>query len=381
MKNFKIIFGAALALAFMCGCQSTKVEISGRFVGNDSKKVYLEQVLPLNRTIIDSVELDKEGGYEFLVENAPKTPMLYNLVYQGDKIPMLLQGGDDVKIEAVGNVIHNYTVKGSEETLLLKDFYQTFVKGMQELDDISSQFTSTQLNETKRKELVKKYNEASIRIRQEQVQFIVRNKSSVAAVYALYQRLPGHTFLFNGENDVIYYRTVAEALERTYPQSPYLQSLLAEVARFDASISLASNIVESQYPDLTLRNAYGKKMKLSSLAGKVILLDFWSAELGNSNQINADMKEIYEQYHEAKTPFEIYQVGVDTSKALWIQTIQEQELPWISVSDFMGEASPALRVYNITKLPANFLIDREGKIVAKNIYGKELQAKLHELTR
>ena len=66
-------------------------------------------------------------------------------------------------------------------------------------------------------------------------------------------------------------------------------------------------------------------------------------------------------------------MAIDTSKPLWISTVQEQQLPWISVSDLRGEASPAVGAYNVQALPANFLIDREGNIVAKNLYGNDLE--------
>ena len=149
----------------------------------------------------------------------------------------------------------------------------------------------------------------------------------------------------------------------------------------DAGISLASQISETSYPDLELTDIFGKKVRLSSLAGKVILLDFWSAELGNSNVFNAELKDIYGKFAGAEIPFEVYQVAIDTSKALWITAVQEQQLPWVSVSDLRGSASNALALYNVQKLPANFLIDKEGNIVAKNIYGKSLEDKLAELTR
>ena len=112
-----------------------------------------------------------------------------------------------------------------------------------------------------------------------------------------------------------------------------------------------------------------------------MLLDFWSAQLGNSNVLNAELKEIYAKYRNAATPFEVYQVAVDTSKPLWISTVQEQQLPWISVSDLRGEASPAVGTYNVTKLPTSFLINKEGSIVARDIRGAELERKLQELTR
>ena len=79
--------------------------------------------------------------------------------------------------------------------------------------------------------------------------------------------------------------------------------------------------------------------------------------------------------------FEVYQVAIDTSKAIWITAVQEQQLPWVSVSDLRGRGSAALGLYNVQKLPTNFLIDRNGTIVARDIYGEKLERELDELTR
>ena len=236
-------------------------------------------------------------------------------------------------------------------------------------------------NYYRRGETIAQIDPRDYRIRREQLRFIVENKASLAAVYALYQRLPGDKDLFNGDSDVVYFRTVAEAVEQSYPESPYLQSLLSDIARMDARINLTSQINEAKYPDLEIADIYGRKTRLSSLAGKVVLLDFWSAELGNSNALNAELKEIYAKYTDAATPFEVYQVAIDSSKPLWITAVQEQQLPWISVCDLRGQASPSLGLYNVRKLPANFLIDKEGSIVARDIYGKSLDARLAELTK
>ena len=372
----------ALATAIMrCACQSSKVKISGRFVGNDAKDVYLEQVLPLTQSVIDSAVLDKDGNYRFELKGVAKTPSLYNIIYNGERIPLFLAGGEKLSLNSVGSVVRNYTVEGSKESELLRQFYQAFVSGAQRLDNIASQFAKATLSEEDRQALVKEYTAEYYRIRREQLRFIIENKASLAAVYALYQRLPGDTYLFNGDSDVVYYRTVAEAIEQTYPESPYLQSLMGEIARMDARISLSSQITEAGYPDLELSDIYGKKVRLSSLAGKVVLLDFWSAELGNSNTLNAELKEVYKKYADAPVAFEVYQVAIDTSKPLWISAVQEQQLPWVSVSDLRGRASSSLGLYNVQKLPANFLIDKEGNIVGKDIYGKSLEQKLDELTR
>ena len=378
--NKQTLFVSLTTAVMLCACQSSKVKISGRFVGNDAKDVYLEQVLPLTQSVIDSAVLDKDGNYRFELKGVAKTPSLYNVIYDGERIPLLLAGGDRLTLGSVGSVIRNYTVEGSSESELLRQFYQAFVTGAQQLENMGTEF-ARKLTDEERKSLIKEYTAEYYRIRREQLRFIIENKSSLAAVYALYQRLPGDTYLFNGDSDVVYYRTVAEAIEQTYPESPYLQSLMGEIARMDARISLSSQITEAGYPDLELSDIYGKKVRLSSLAGKVVLLDFWSAELGNSNTLNAELKEVYKKYADAPTPFEVYQVAVDSSKPLWITAVQEQQLPWISVSDLRGQASTAPRLYNVQKLPANFLIDKEGTIVAKNIYGKSLEAKLDELTK
>lgn len=122
---------------------------------------------------------------------------------------------------------------------------------------------------------------------------------------------------------------------------------------------------------------YGKKVRLSSLEGNVVLIDFWSPSLGNSNALNADLKQLYEKYHDSG--FEVYQVAVETSKPMWINTGAGAVAAWISVCDLRGEASPALTIYNVRKLPANYLIDRKGDIVAKDLYGTSLEQQLEKL--
>ena len=376
--NGKVILAAVAAASALCACQSSSVRIAGRIVGNEARSSYLEQVTPLSERIIDSAQLDKEGNYRFELREAPASPSLYNVVYDGERIPLLLAEGDRLTLSSVGSVARNYTVEGSAESELLRQFYQNYVAGVQRLDEIAQQVARQEAGE-QHDELVKAYTEEYYRIRREQLRFIIENKSSLAALFALYQRLPGDANLFNGDSDVVYYRTVAEALEKSYPDSPYLPVLLAEIGRMDARLNLASQLTVTGYPDLELSNIYGKKVRLSSLEGKVILVDFWSAELGNGNARNAELKELYRKYERAGAPFEIYQVAIDTSKPLWITAVQEQQLPWVSVSDLQGGASPTLKLYNVQRLPTSFLISREGEIVARDLDGEELARKIEEL--
>ncbi len=375
MININRIY--AVAILLLCSCNSSKVTIEGRLIGSESTTIYLEQVDNFAPKIIDSAKLDDEGRFAISFEAVEQSPSLYNITNGGEQIPLFLAGGDRIKISAVGSVARNYRVEGSDESELLRQFYQPYIKGISSLDAIAATYASIELSQTERREWARKYGTEYQTLKQNQLRFIVENQASMAAVYALFQRLPGDQYLFNGDNDVIYLRTVADALAENYPNSTYLKALRNTIKQMEESINSKAKITNSNFPELELVDMYGKKIKLSSLQGKVILLEFWSAELGNSNAHNAELKELYAKYRDRG--FEIYQVGVDSSKSLWISTVQEQRLPWISVSDLKGGASPTLGVYNVSKLPTNFLIDRDGTVVMRDVADKELKQQISKL--
>ncbi len=372
----KIIFIALTLVMGLASCQSSKVNISGRFVGSQADMVYLEQTTALEQILLDSVKIDENGRFKLQIGNVAETPSLYNIIFDNERIPLLLMGGDNIELNAAGKVARNYTVIGSLESELLQQFNQSFIDGAVKLNGIIAKF-SDGLSDEQRKEITKEYSKLYLDIKKQQLHFIIENKNRIAAVYALHQRLLNEAYLFNGDSDVIYYRTVADAIAETYPESHYLPILRSQIARMDAQISLLSQVKETTIPEISLPDMFGNKRSLSSNIGKVVLLQFWSAALGNSNTLNADLKELYTKYREQG--FEIFQVSVDTSKSVWINAIQEQKIPWITVSDLRGESSPALGVYNVQKLPSNYLINREGHIAGKDLTGESLEAEIKKL--
>lgn len=376
MRNwiYKVLV-AIVAVAASVGCGTNGVEIEGRFVGLNSKMVYLEQMSASGKSIIDSVALDNDGGYRFTIKDVAPTPSLYNVIYSNDRIPLLVSRGERIELNAMGSALSNYTVSGSYESELLRMFNKEYLNGQLELNRVVLGYHKASGEDRSR--LAAKYSDLYRTIKRNQISFIIENKESIAAVYALYQRLPGEQYLSGADSDLIYYRTVADAVAKRYPTSPYLLTLSNDIARMEARISLINSVESRTYPDLKGRDMYGNEIALSSLDGNVVLVDFWSAEVGNSNAFNAELKEIYEEFE--SRGFRVYQVSADTSKAAWIKAVQEQQLPWISVCDFMGEVSPMLRAYNVRKLPSNFLIDAKGNIVAKDLYSDALEDKLEEI--
>lgn len=377
MKRFirEIVLFFVVVFAF-AACRSRDVEISGRFVGLNFDTVYLEQMTATGKSVVDSVKLDNDGGYRFVVKEVEHTPSLYNVIYGGERIPLLISRGEKITLGAMGNALMNYTVSGSRESELLRKFNKEYIEGQHLLNKTAQSYYSAD-DEASRGELAQRYTSVYNSIKRKQISFIIENKEHLAALYALYQRLPGDRYLSSADSDIIYYRTVSDAVSKRYPTSPFLLTLSNDIARMEARISLMNSIEFRNSPELKGCDMYGNEVALSSLDGNIVLVDFWSAEAGNSNAFNAELKEIYEEYE--SLGFRVYQVSADTSKAVWVKAVQEQRLPWISVCDFKGEASLMLRSYNVRKLPSNFLIDRNGNIIAKDLYSDALENKLEEL--
>ena len=370
----RILVVVSIALAIV-GCRKNDVRISGRFVGLSSTMVYLEERTATGQSIIDSIALDDKGIYHFTISDVAPTPSLYNVLYGGDRVPLLVSRGERIELNALGSVLANYTVSGSKESELLRKFNKEFLDGQLALNRLLLEYGRAE-NEN-RQLLAERYNELYRKVKRNQISFIVENKECLASVYALYQRLTGEQYLSGAESDLIYYRIVSESVSKRYPSSPYLVKLSNDIARMEARISLLNSIETRTYPELKGKDMYGKEVSLSELEGNVILVDFWSAEAGNSNALNAELKEIYDEYKDEG--FRVYQVSADTSKVAWVTAVQEQALPWISVCDFLGELSPMLRAYNVRKLPSNFLIDKKGNIIAKDLYSSALAARLAKI--
>lgn len=353
----------------------SNIVVSGSIVCGDKSMIYIDQLQSGVRKTIDSMELSKSGKFKFTIKNAPVTPMVYELRYDMERAPLLATRGDHIKVNSLARLALNYTVKGSEESELLRTFYQTYVQRSSDLNKIATRYASVQgTNEAAATEVAKEYNELYREIKQEQIKFIVTNKSTMSAVYALFQLLPGDSYIVSESSDMIYMKTVLDGISERYPKSPYVVLLGNKIEQIEARMKLLNSLSYSNYPELVMSDMFGKKIALSSLSGRVILVDFWSASAGNSNINNAELKELYSKY--SNDLFEVYQVAIDSSKSTWINAVQAQKLPWISVSDLQGTGSQSLGLYNITSLPSNILINKDGDIVGRNLYGDELEKRV-----
>ncbi len=383
MKKLIVLGSAALLVS----CGQPKVKLSGRFAGNDKVSVYLEMVTPAAKRVVDTVVTDAMGNFKFDISLADQQPTQFNLKVKDEFVPLMLSPGEKVYVSSVGGISKTYTVEGSPESELIRRLNSILVQGTLSLDSIANLYSAAENGSEQQKELTARYAKEYAAIKREQIRFITENAGSLAAVYALYQRLPGDETLFNGNTDFVYYRMVCDSTLVTHPTSPYVLALKKSLDEAQANADMVrmlnqelASAEQRGYPDITLPDMYGKMQSLSQLGeGKVVLLDFWSLSSERATVYNAELKDLYAKF--AGKGFEIYQVSVDTSRPAWVTAVQNQKLPWISVCDFKGGASPAVRTYNVASVPANFLIDRNGNLAGKDLAGSQLESKLGALLK
>ncbi len=370
----------ALVLSSCGGVGSGKAtRISGRFVGSNVDSIYLERVSDTfsapERIGAQAIADDGSFSFDFRVEEGV-SPRFYKLSFSGSTRPVTLvvAAGDDIQLESAGDIFLNYIVSGSEESALICEFNHAYFASCDRLARIAENITegSRTMSELE----LQAYRTAQEAI-QTQVRFVGANQGSLAAFYAVRHNVAESYIpqLAGYGVSLIHYRAVLAGLMQRYPDSPYIAVVEREIADMEAITDLADNIKTISYPDVELEDIYKTKHRLSELDGKVVLLYFWSAGIAQCNNLNAELKALYEEYKDRG--FEIYHISADGDKSLWIEAVRQQRHPWISV--FGGDAPEVFTLYNVVQLPTSFLIDREGNIEPCNYGIEELEKRLKRM--
>ena len=154
---------------------------------------------------------------------------------------------------------------------------------------------------------------------------------------------------------------------------------LPEIKKLKEKVAVMKTVAVGQKaPDFTLNDVTGKPVALSSKIGsKLLLIDFWAAWCNPCRQENPNVVKVYNEFH--KKGFDVFGVSLDNVKEAWVKAIADDKLVWTQVSDLQRGNSAAAELYSVNSIPANFLLDETGKIIARNLRGEDLYNKVNEV--
>jgi hypothetical protein len=385
MRNNLYILLLLLFPTFL-SCSRNELVVRGRVNGAEGKGIELRR-LDINRfTDIDSFSTGRDGSFSFTTEL--EYPELFVLSYaSGEIINLLLAPGDRVTVTTTDTSFgEGYIIEGSAESENIRMLVERMNTTRAILDSLRAVAETIRDPSSPHMGLVKSaYAQTLISQKRFTIRYLVDHMNSLSSVYALYQKYnEGHPVL-DQESDLQYFKTVADSLELSHPNSSLTKSLRADIRQREANqqeqyqmnrllemAEGASGIVELSIPDRD-----GNKISLSSLKGKVVLLIFWASGNEESISVLLRLRSTYEHYH-AKG-FEVYAISLDNNRIRWMNAVDFNEFSWINVSELNYPDSKANMLYNVTVLPSDFLISREGDIVAKNLFGITLETWLDNL--
>jgi peroxiredoxin len=382
MKYFII---SVFAVFVVAGCGPERnVRIKGTLSGSDAEKICLHELGNESTSRKDTVQLDAKGNFAF--RHKISQPTFYSLTVNNRAITLLAHPGEKIVIN--GDARHlplTYSVVGSEDSKNIRALSQRLEHTVFVRDSLVKtlkQFEGNRNFVNIQRQFEWNYQHELDSLRAFNIRFMEKNPQSLAVIYALYQQLGQDNFLFNQEEDITFFRKADSTFYRRYPKVPYVNTLRANVLKMNEQYNMMKLnrmmfMLGQDAPEIALPAPNGKVMKLSDYKGKFVLLDFWASWSAPCRTENANLLNIYNKYHHQG--FEVFQVSLDQSKTSWERAIKEDGLPWINVSDLKFWDSVAVGLYGVESIPANFLIDRQGSIMTKNLKGDALDKRLSEI--
>jgi peroxiredoxin len=385
-----MFFLTLIVLVVSCKNNNNAIEniegftIKGNLQNASKIALFFEELTPSDIIPVDSIYTDENGNFAFdlFIEDAS----FYRLGTSSDNfITLSIEPSEIIIISAdASNMPETYKVKGSPGSALLWELAQYRNRGIKKIDSLRTIFHENQFSDNfseRKEELRKTYRAIKADQKNFTVDIINKNPNSLASILALYQFFDDKVLIKESEH-FEQFQMLSKTLCSAYPTNKHVMDLKkrvydhqrAEDQRLQNEKNLA---VGMPAPDITLPDPSGQPVSLSSLKGNVVLIDFWAAWCPPCRKANPSLVEIYNDNRDKG--FEIYGVSLDRTRDQWMKAIEADSLTWIQVSDLRFMNSPVVSLYNVQNIPYNILLNREGKIAARNLSTEELAVQIKEL--
>lgn len=376
----KICFLAITLVLISCSNEN-KYVISGNITNSSDKTLYFNKLTLDGVEKLDSLILSADGEFSFSGERLTE-PTFFTLTVDSKTITLLNDSNIDMQIIGEYKTLdENYKVINSSESENIRLLNNKLRSTLVDLTILQQKYQRS-VNSNDRNNIL---SEITMKIENQKSyigSFVLKNPFSFSSYYAIYQKFDSETFVLNidDKRDQVYYAAVANSLKTLHPNNQRVINLYDYVLKVkqrqkvERTNELIKALPAIGFPELNIPDLDGKQQSLTSLKGKVILLTFWASWNKDSRLYNAELSNMYKKY--SAKGFEIYQVSLDQNKLYWEAAVLQDKLPWINVCELTYPKSFAATIYNISNLPANYLINKQGDIIGRNLSGAMLEEKI-----
>ncbi len=371
----KSVFLAATVLGMANACQNAAAadgyEVSGQLKNAPAGTVLHLSALVSNQ-FVEKGQAKTDAAGKFALKGLAAAPGIFQLkVDEANQVLLLLDNTTRVQLSGDAKSLPaTYSVKGSKDAEVLRQLTRVMQGTKAQLDGLSQRYNAAgQAGKADSMAAIEKQYYVIQGGNTAKVKTLIRhNAASVVSGFAV------GAFL-NPEEEFQFADSVAAVQRKANPDSPFAKELTARLEPMRATAT------GTQAPEINLPTPEGGTLALSSLRGKYVLIDFWASWCGPCRQENPNVVKAYNQFKDKGQGFTIYSVSLDQDKAKWLKAIAADGLTWHHVSDLAGWNSVAGAAYGVKAIPQSFLIDPQGKIIAKNLRGAALAAKLAEVLK